>query len=111
MRSASANALQNAARFESAWHLPSTSAMSAGHLFPTFVARLSDVRRKGLLTGPHAKVPPRRERYRYMDDADYRAEFITTPYGRRRRKNSRRLKTAAVVSTLIVIGGILCLLL
>lgn len=87
------------------------SAMSAGHLFPTFVARFSDARRKGLLTTPNASVPPRRERYRYMDDADYRAEFITTPYGRRRRKNSSLLKVVAVVSTLIAISGLLCLLL
>lgn len=88
-----------------------SSGMSAGHLFSNFVARLSDTRRKGLLTGPHAKVPPRRERYRYLDDADYRAEFITTPYGRRRRKSSDRLKAVAVVSALIVVGGLCCLLL
>ena len=88
------------------------SGMSAGQLFPTFLFRSSDLRRKAQpSTGSHSKAPPRRQRYRYLDDADYRAEYVTTPYGRRRRTDSRRLKVLAAVSAVIVVGGLLCLLL
>jgi len=86
--------------------------MSAGQLLPTFLFRNSDSRRKATpLTGSQPKPLSRRQRYRYMDDADYRAEFVTTPYGRRRRKHSNRLKVVAAVTAVVAVGGLLCLLL
>ena len=86
--------------------------MSAGQLLPTFLFRTSDSRRKANpLTSSQSKPLSRRQRYRYMDDADYRAEFVTTPYGRRRRKHSTRLKVVAAVTAVVAVGGLLCLLL
>jgi len=88
--------------------------MSAGQLLPTFLFRTSDSRRKANplpLTSSQSKPLSRRQRYRYVDDADYRAEFVTTPYGRRRRKHSSRLKVVAAVTAVVAVGGLLCLLL